>query len=350
MMGATRTQTRYDRTSALPGPIADEEAGRRHTGAYIAILVLMLAVLAGLLFLLGRQLGLFKSSAAKPVLIPNDLIGKDPGSASTELTGLGLKVQQQQQASTAAQQGKVFNTNPAPGTQVNPGSTVTLLVGAGPTTVKIPDVTGKDQITATQILTAAGFQPTTSSENSSTVAQGNVIRTEPAAGSTAAQGSTVNLVISTGSGQVQIPDVHGQDPGSAGSALGALGLKTKTSYETSGTVAQGTVTRTDPPAGTSVVKGATVTIFVSTGSPTTTSSSTTTSSTTATATVPDVRGQLANDAAQSLQAAGFAASQTAATQPACTAAGYGPSQVLSQKPAGGSQHAKGSAVTIAVCP
>jgi serine/threonine-protein kinase len=345
LMGATRAQTRYDRTSALPGPvIPEEEPGRRHTGAYIAILVLMLAVLAGLLFLLGRQLGLFKSSAAKQVQIPTDVIGKDPPSAQSELQGLGLKVQQQQQPSTAAQQGKVFNTNPAPGTQVNTGSTVTLLVGAGPTTVKVPDVTNKDQTTATNILQQAGFQVTTSQENSSTVTQGNVIRTEPASGSSAAQNSTVNMVISSGTGQVQIPDVHGQDPGSAGSTLGASGLKTKTSYESSATVAQGSVTRTDPPAGTLVAKGTTVTIFVSTGGPTTTSSSTT-STTAALQAVPDVRGSAPADAAATLKAAGFVPVQTTTTS--CGI--YPPGSVAKQNPVS-VQRPAGSSVTIAACP
>jgi serine/threonine-protein kinase len=354
MMGATRAQTRYDRTSALPpgALITDEEVGRRqHTGAYIAILVLMLAVLAGLLFLLGRQLGLFKSSSVSTVTIPTDVIGKDPASATTELSGLKLKVQQQQQQSTAAQQGKVFNTNPAPGTQVNSSSTVTLLVGAGPQTVKIPDVTNKDQQTATNTLQNAGFQVTTSQENSSSIAQGNVIRTEPAAGTPAAQGSTVNLVISAGSGQVQVPDVHGQDPGSAGSALGALGLKTKTAYETSASIPQGSVTRTDPPAGTSVAKAATVTIYVSTGTPTTTTSSTSTTSTTsATTTVPPVVGQPAADAAQTLQAAGFAPSNRNGTVAMGCGTTYGSGTVARQSPAGGAQATRGSTVNISVCP
>jgi serine/threonine-protein kinase len=325
--------------------VPTEEEPRRHTGAYIAILILMLAVLAGLLFLLGRQLGLFKSSSVAQVVIPNDLIGKDPASAQTELSGLKLKVQQQQQSSTAALQGKVANTNPPPGTSVNTNSTVTLLVGAGPKTVNVPDVTGKDQQAATTILQNAQFQVTSSQENSSSVAQGNVIRTEPATNTPVAQGSTVNLVVSAGTGQVQIPDVHGQDPGSAGAALGALQLKTKTSYESSATVAQGTVTRTDPPAGTSVNKGTVVTIFVSTGAPTTTSSSTS-STTAATAAVPDVRGSAPNDAASALQAAGFVPNQSSQTIN-CNI--YPSGTVGRETPAQNTQHIKGSTVTFFVC-
>lgn len=338
MMGATRTQTRYDRTSTLPGPvIPDEESRRRHTGAYIAILVLMLAVLAGLLFLLGRQLGLFKSSGTRQVQIPTDVIGKDPASAQTELQGLGLKVQQQQQPSTPAQQGKVFNTNPAPGTQVNTNSTVTMLVGAGPTSVSVPDVTNKDQTTATNILQQAGFQVTTSQENSATVTQGNVIRTEPAGGSSAAQNSTVNMVISSGSGQVQIPDVRGQDPGSAGSALGAAGLKTKTSYESSTAVAQGSVTRTDPPAGTLVAKNTTVTLYVSTGSPTTTSST----PTTVTQQVPNVVGRKVSNAEATLANAGYSAVVSPAS---CNGSPNG--TIISQSPTAGTQAPSGTTVQL----
>jgi serine/threonine-protein kinase len=144
--------------------------------------------------------------------------------------------------------------------------------------------------------------------------------------------------------------VHGQDPGSAGSALGASGLKTKTSYESSATVAQGSVTRTDPPAGTLVSKGTTVTIFVSTGAPTTTSSSTTSTSA-GTAPVPDVKGQLASDAAQTLQAAGFTpVNGQPGTVPQGCGTTYQSGTVSRQSPGAGTVHTKGSNVTLNVCP
>jgi serine/threonine-protein kinase len=228
---------------------------------------------------------------------------------------------------------------------------VTLLVGAGPQTVKIPDVTNKDQQTATNTLQAAGFQVTTSQENSNSIAQGNVIRTEPAAGTPNAQGSTVNLVISAGSGQVQVPDVHGQDPGSAGSALGALGLKTKTAYETSASIPQGSVTRTDPPAGTSVAKAATVTIYVSTGIPTTTTSSTSTTSTSTTAAttaVPNVVGMMQSKAQMQLTNHGFAPNPQTLPTGSCPSGQSG--RVASQDPVGNTQATQGSTVQIFVCP
>jgi serine/threonine-protein kinase len=300
---------------------------KRRTGAYIAILVLMLAVLAGLLFLLGRQLGLFKSSAAKQVTIPTDVQGQDPAVAQTELQGLGLKVVQQQQQNPTRPQGKVITTNPAPGTVVKTGSTVNLIVSSGAATVKIPDVTNQDQQTATNTLQQAGFQVTTTQQASDTVASGNVIGTNPPANTPVTQGSQVQLVLSTGKAQVQIPDLTNQDPGSAGAALGSLGLKTKTAYEPSATVAQGAVTRTDPPGGSSVPKASTVTIYVSTGS---------------SQTVPDVRNKTETAAQAQLQALGFTVNVV--TTPVQNAAQNG--LVVNQSPAPGTNVPKGTAVTI----
>jgi serine/threonine-protein kinase len=142
----TRVQTSYRETTVLPtGPqIEPEGRGDNRSAAYIAVLVVMLLVLGGLLFLLGRQLGMFGGSSSAQVAIPTDVVGKPEAAATSELQALGLKVQSQQTQSDTVAQGNVIATTPAAGTSVAKGSSVTLTVSAGPAPVSVPDVRGKN--------------------------------------------------------------------------------------------------------------------------------------------------------------------------------------------------------------
>ncbi len=293
LVDATRVQPGYRATRTVPvaggRPPEDmgPETGRR-SGAYVAILALMLIVLAGLLFLLGKQLGVFGSSTASQVTIPNDIIGKPVADVQTELSGLGLK------SKPSAPTGTVTASSPAVGTTVKKGSTVNLTVSTAPPTALVPDVRGQDAQTATSNLQAAGFVVTTQPQSSSTVPANTVIDQNPAGGSSLAKGGTVSLTVSSGPAPiatVTIPNEANKDPVTAGNDLGALGLVARTQSEPSDTVAPGRVTRTSPAAGSTVAKGSSVTVYVSSGAPQ--------------VTVPDTRGQPSAAAQATLSAAGF---------------------------------------------
>jgi serine/threonine-protein kinase len=321
MMPATRVEP------VLAEEEMEEPRGRR-TGIYIAVLLIMLAVLAGLLFLLGKQLGLFDKAGAKEVTIPADIIGADAAQAQSELQNLGLKVQVQQQTSDTTP-GKVIDSQPKPGTTVKTQSTVTLIVSGGPQIVQLPDVRGQDVNQATAALTQAGFHVTTTPQASDTVPVNQVIAQNPAPGQVP-KGSTVTLTVSTGKTKVTIPDVSGSDPNAAANTLGNLGLQTRTLYEASSGFPVGRVTRTDPPANASVDTGSTVLIYVSTGS--------------GQVQVPDVRNLTraqaqAALAADSLQ---FTVSTAPVTDP--TQDGV----VIAQSPNPGTTVSKGSTVAITV--
>ena len=84
------------------------------------------------------------------------------------------------------------------------GIEVELVVSSGEalspedTDVKVPDVVNKDRDTAVVEIRNAGFEYVTVEIPSDSVTDGFVISTEPAAGETAAQGSTVRISISSG--------------------------------------------------------------------------------------------------------------------------------------------------------
>jgi eukaryotic-like serine/threonine-protein kinase len=305
----------------------------RRTGTWVAILIALLALLAGLLFLLGRQLGLFSTSSSAKVAIPADVLGKKATDARTELQGLGFtNIQQQDQpAPDLNSVGNVLDTSPKPGTKVAKSSQITLMVGTA-AQVNVPNVVGKDVNAATSLLQSSQYKFTIATNNvaSDTVPLNQVISQDPAAGAQAAQGSTVTLTVSTGKQSVPIPDESGKDPVDAAGDLGGLGFHVAQQTEPSPTVPKGKVTRTDPPANTNAAKGSTVTIFVSSGPNQ--------------ATVPLVVGLSQAQAQSQLTAAGFQVNVT--NTPVID-----PSQdgiVQSQTPSGNTQANPGSTVTIVV--
>src|SRR5437868_6581253 len=71
--------------------------------------------------------------------------------------------------------------------------------GTPPPTVPVPNVVGQTQAAATSALTSAGLTAgTVTMQSSTTVASGNVISESPAAGTSVASASAVNLVVSSG--------------------------------------------------------------------------------------------------------------------------------------------------------
>lgn len=143
-------------------------------------------------------------------------------------------------------------------------------------TEDIPDVSGLTQQEATSRLTAAGFKAGgITQENSATVASGSVIRTIPAAGTSAAKGSTVSLVVSKGAGTAELPTLtKGMSEADLVAALKAAGFTpehdaTLDDYDsdTVSPAAEGTFLKLDPTVqnATSVERGATVKYGLSKG-------------------------------------------------------------------------------------
>jgi serine/threonine-protein kinase len=116
---------------------------------------------------------------------------------------------------------------------------------------------------ARSTLVAAGFEVhTVRREYHSTVADGAVISWAPT--ERAREGSVIELVVSVGARQVDIPEVQGMSLAEAESALQGQGLVPK-DREVHGALEAGQVLRTDPPAGTTVDSGSEVRVDVSLG-------------------------------------------------------------------------------------
>jgi len=223
----------------------------------------------------GGGLVLDVSSGPAPITEP-DVLGEDAQAAAAQLQQAGFTVgPQQTQSSGTVPAGAVISTNPPAGYQGHPRDRVTMVVSSGPGQVAVPDVTGKDQTTATNTLTQAGFRVRVGSQQSSaTVPAGSVIQTNPAAGTTALQGSVVTLELSSGPAKVRVPYVLNYTEANARADIEARGLVVAESTQTVGDPSKdGVVLDQTPGAGVTVYQGSTVDLVIGQYQGTTTTTS-----------------------------------------------------------------------------
>jgi serine/threonine-protein kinase len=140
------------------------------------------------------------------------------------------------------------------------GSAIGLVVSAGPTPRTIPAIAGKPIAEVAPQLEALGLKVTRVDEFSDTVPENIVISSSPAAGQTAAKGSTVTVTVSKGKKPVTIPaSIVGKSIADASAQLTALGL---TVSGVAGNPTK-TVTGSTPVVGTQVKAGSAVTLVTS---------------------------------------------------------------------------------------
>jgi serine/threonine-protein kinase len=109
----------------------------------------------------------------------------------------------------------VIRTAPAAGEELKEGQTVTLYISLGPEMreANVPAVTNQSLETAKTILNMQGVKIDiqVKEENNDTVAEGGIIRTEPAAGEKMKTGDTVIIYISSGPKTAKMPNLLGKD-------------------------------------------------------------------------------------------------------------------------------------------
>ncbi|MDR1017034.1 MAG: Stk1 family PASTA domain-containing Ser/Thr kinase [Coriobacteriales bacterium] len=201
----------------------------------------------------------------------------------------------------------------------------------------VPNVINQTQDVATQTLTQSGFtvgqitfQPST------TVAQGVVISQDPAPGSTAAQGSGVALIVSSGTSTTMaaVPSVSGLGPDAAAKKITAAGfvpLRGPDVTEQSSSYVSGKVCQQSPESGTQQLLGSTVTYQVYVPPAPTM------------ATVPPLVGVSKADAKKNLSNAGLSGSYSTAYSDSVPA-GY----VISQTVSAGKQVQSGTVIGVVV--
>lgn len=141
-----------------------------------------------------------------------------------------------------------------------------VLVGAV-TAVIVPNVSNDTLAGASTAIIAAGLiVGTTTAQSSTTVPSGSVVSQDPVAGASAAPGSAVNLVVSSGKPLVSVPNVVNDTLAAGTSALTTVGLVVgSTTHQTSLTVPSGSIISQSPTGGSVVTAGTLVNLVVSAG-------------------------------------------------------------------------------------
>ena len=255
-------------TGAVPAYYDDEdEEPRKSSGLFLGALVVLLVLLAGMLFLLARALGVGedKEPTVAQVEVPN-VVDKPVAEAQAILEAKKLEVTILQEANDDKEAGIVFAQNPERGEKVDEGSTVELRVSSGSEAAPVPNVVGSQVEQARLLLSTQGFtnireEPTVDED----APVGEVVDQEPGADQEVPKDTEIVLFVSTGPADRPVPDVTGRSLAEASNLLGQQGFTVQQTTEPSDSVDEGLVIRTDPPKDTVLPKGSTVTVVVSSG-------------------------------------------------------------------------------------
>ncbi len=222
----------------------------------------------------GSTVIIFVSKAAETERVPR-LEGLTEDQAQQRLTELGLTNDIQREFNDQFEEGLVFRTEPPENAEVNKGDQVILFISNGPDQVAIPNLAGADAATASRLMSEAGFiNFSFINQSSGTVPGGQVIRSEPPAGQEESIDSAVVIVVSSGPGQVQVPQIQNLSPEAATAALTDESLQLVPEFFEvplgAGDGRIGLVVNTNPGIGATVPQGSTVQVGVGVQAPETT--------------------------------------------------------------------------------
>ncbi|WP_097866582.1 Stk1 family PASTA domain-containing Ser/Thr kinase [Streptomyces sp. rh34] len=317
------------RTSRLEMPPAEPAAPRRGTGRrgpFGGPHRKLIMVLSAVLLTLGIGTGVWYINSGQFTQVPS-LLGQTQQTAEKRLSdeGLGLKGVERVFSDTV-ERGSVVSSDPASGDRIRGNGSVKLVVSRGPEIVRVPDVVGRSLADARRSLKKVGLVPgMVTREFSEDVARGEVIRTDPRAGTDRNPDTAVALVVSKGA-PIDVPDVTGLSAEEATAELTAEGLKAEVlpgrihSSETEGAVAE-----QSPGAGVEAAEGDTIELTVSKGP--------------RMLDVPDVTGRDVDEARSTLEEAGF---EVKVDRPFLSFS----DTIASQSVDGGEQAPEGATITI----
>jgi serine/threonine-protein kinase len=191
-----------------------------------------------------------------------DVVGKplDEAKRLMEDAGFSISAASEQHHETIPA-GAVISRDPD-GQQAKRGTNFQAVVSKGPPLIPVPNVNGKTSANARATLEAAGFTFTSSGEFSDSIAEGRVIRTQPAGGAPAPKGSQITALVSKGPKPFPMPNLVGMTLGAAKSKAQSLGLVVRNEYPVPGSgEPQGEVQGQNPTVGAAVRKGTPIDLY-----------------------------------------------------------------------------------------
>ena len=241
------------RTSGPRGP-----RGRRRA-VWPWILVVVSAAIA------SATAWFFLAGPGAPTIVPA-VVGKPVVAAESSMRAQHLDPSRRDGFSETVARGVVISTTPKAGGEVRRGTTVTLVVSKGPERYTVPTLAGTSLAEATNQITGASLALGKVTEAfDEEVPEGQVVASDPEAGTSLKRGSVVALTVSKGRQPVTVTNFTGKPLDTAKNTLGKAGLVVEVAgEENSDTVRSGSILSQDPSGGT-LFKGDKVTVVVSKG-------------------------------------------------------------------------------------
>ena len=208
------------------------------------------------------------SEKADIVLADYSGMTQDEVNAQPQVSSGQITVNWEQSYSNDYAAGYVYRQSPVAGRTVREGQSVTLTISLGIQYVTVPDVTNYLQADGEQQLKSLGVSVLITQAVDDTVAAGSIIRTDPAAGSQVAVGSTVVVYVSRPqvSTTAKVPSLVGLSNVNDARTLlvqNKLGLGSTT--EQYSNKPAGTIIGQNPAAGSTVKVNSRVSVTVSAG-------------------------------------------------------------------------------------
>ena len=269
----TMNQNRASRTPEQPSPRGRKAASRKKKKRTIFLPALFgitvafgVACMALCWLILNDSSNLMNNKADVTL---GDYLGltKEQAMATEQISSGQITPEWEEEYNSNYAAGYIYKQSPVAGRTVREGQSVTLTVSLGTQYVTVPDLTNYVQSDAEQQLKNLGVSVLVTQAVEPTVASGAVIRTDPAAGSQVAAGSTVVVYISRPqvATTTKVPSLVGMSADDARTLLvqNHLGLGSQT--EEYSDQPEGSVIGQSPEAGSTAQLNSRVNIVVSAG-------------------------------------------------------------------------------------
>ena len=305
-----------------------DEKKKKKRAIIIGVAAAAILALFGILYVSGIIGG-----GGKEVTVP-DVKGMSYSEAKEVLEAKGLKIEKADEpiASQKIEKGKIVSQTPSKNSKVKKGRTVRVILSAGNTELKVPDLKGLSYKEAKTLLSEMGLQISKGDEvDSDSVTEGLIASQYPSAKTKVDKGDIITVNISKGKKDAVIPKLVGTtftSESDVSATLSKYGYKLgKVSYEESYET-PGTIIKQSPDAGTTAEKKTTVDIVISKAK--------------SKATVPNLNGMTYDQAESALQSLGFSVGRVTEEENN----GFTAGTVFKQYPAANSEYQTGSTVDI----
>jgi eukaryotic-like serine/threonine-protein kinase len=237
--------------------------------ARIALWIGGVALGAFLLGFLGTAIVFRLGGGATSVASVPDVRHRSEGEARRLASRSGLELEVAAAiAHPTAPSGSVLAQVPLPGHEVQPGTALRVTLSAGRPRLLMPGLVGRRLEQARQVLAALGSEVEVEVEEVPAHAPaGQVIATQPAAGTPVEARTRALLTVSSGPPRVEVPLLIGLEEGDAVTLLAEAGLSAELHVVPGMYYLQPVVVGQRPHAGDSVRVGSAVVVQVATGPP-----------------------------------------------------------------------------------